>query len=155
MFPGQSIVFSRFWTEHSAHIFKFPLQIPKYQTSFTPSYTYPRICVHWVPCCYLNYLLIHPHQLLWSYFLQCKAWDLNQVTNARRSLIGTCCDSPALWLTLGKAAGVQVPRREAEALWNDAATAGALGQRQMSLRREPCSVLHGRSHSSKASLISP
>lgn len=33
------------------------------------------------------------------------------------------------------AAGIQVPGAEAEALWDDTATAGALGQRQVGLRR--------------------
>lgn len=47
----------------------------------------------------------------------------------------TRCDSLVLWLTLGQAAGVQVPGGEGEALWDDVATAGALCQRQVDLRR--------------------
>lgn len=46
------------------------------------------ICVHCMCCCYLNYFLIHPYRLLWSYFLQCNAWDLNQATNAQHGLMG-------------------------------------------------------------------
>lgn len=53
----------------------------------------------------------------------------------RIDLMQTRCDSLVLWLTLGQAAGAQVPGGEAEALRDDAATAGALGQRQMDLRR--------------------
>lgn len=63
-------------------------------------------------------------------------WDLKQVTSAQNHLIRTHSDSLVLWLTLWKAPAIQVPGGKAEALWNDAATAGALGQRQMSLRRD-------------------
>lgn len=63
-------------------------------------------------------------------------WDLKQVTKVQNPLIWTRSDSLTLWLTLWKAPAVQVPGGKTEALWNDAATAGALGQRQMSLRGE-------------------
>lgn len=51
-------------------------------------------------------------------------------------LMQTRSDGPPLWLTLGHAAGAQVPGGEAEAWWDDAATAGALGQRKVGLKRK-------------------
>lgn len=76
------------------------------------------------------------NNILWTKCLKAVQWDLKQVTNVQNPLIWTCSDSLPLWLTLWKAPAVQVPGGKTEALWNDAATAGALGQRQMSLRGE-------------------
>lgn len=60
-----------------------------------------------------------------------ESWSSSQCVD----LMQTRCSSLVFWLTLRQAACVQVPGGEAEPLWDDAATAGALGQREVSLRR--------------------